>query len=118
MSDSETEAGDKGGKYVVEKGRFLFGGYADGGSGGGTYGGGGGGGRDGDGYGRLIKWEYTVAKITLGWETIDHLAYATGLEPHHPIMSTLGAHGGDLERDTESNYPCLISILFIQGRLD
>ena len=57
--------------------------------------GGGGGRRYGDG--RLIKWEDTAENITLGTEPNAPLAYAPGLELHHPIMSTLGAHGVQLE---------------------
>ena len=53
-------------------------------------------GQDEDRYQRLIKWEDNVANITLGTEHNASLAYAPGLEPHHPIMSTLGAHGGQL----------------------
>ena len=99
MSDIEAEARSKGGNVVVGTGRFGFGGNADGGPGGGTYGWRGGYRLDGDDNGRLIKREDTVEKITLGTEHNDHLAYDTGLELHHPIMSTLGAHKGQLERE-------------------
>ena len=51
--------------------------------------------RDGDG--RLIKWDDTAENIILGTEPNAPLAYAPGLELHHPIMSTLGAHGVQLE---------------------
>ena len=99
MSGSETESGAKGGKHVVGIGRSVFGGDADGGSGGGTGGGGGGDGQNRDKDGRLIKWEDTVSKTTLGTAPNAPPAYDTGLELHHPIMSTLGMYGGELERE-------------------
>ena len=46
--------------------------------------------------GRLSRWEDNVANITLGTETNAPLAYATGLEHHHPIISMLGELGGQL----------------------
>ena len=60
------------------------------------------GGRDGqygDGDGRLIKWEDTVAKINLGIEPNDPLDYSPRLELHHLTMGTLGSHGCQLERE-------------------
>ena len=51
--------------------------------------GGGGYGWGGDGY-RIIQWEDNVSNLTLGTEPNAPLAYAPGLEHHHPIMSTLG----------------------------
>ena len=112
LSDGETEAGTKFGNRMVGTGNFGFGGDADGGLGGGTYGGGGGDGQDGDGDGRLIKWYGTVSKKTLGTEPNAPLAYVTGLEPNHPIMSTLGAHGVHLYIDRYSMC-LLISIVFV-----
>ena len=41
--------------------------------------------------------------ITLWTEPNDPLAYAPGLEVHHPIMSTLKAHGVQLERERYSS---------------
>ena len=78
---------------MVVIGRFGFGGDAYGGSGGVTDRGGGGDKRDGDGDGQLIKWEDTIENITLGVEPNAPLAYTPVLELHHPIMSTIGAHG-------------------------
>ena len=82
---------------MVGTGRFEFGGDADDGSVGGTERGGGRDGRDGDGDRQLIKWEDNIEKITLGTEPNDPLTYDPGLEPHHPVMSTLGAHECQLE---------------------
>ena len=48
--------------------------------------------------GRLINWYYTVANITLGTDPNAPLAYDMGLELHHPILSTSGAHRGQLVR--------------------
>ena len=45
--------------------------------------------------------EDNVANITLGTEPNTPLAFALGLEYHHPIMSTLGDPRGRLERDRE-----------------
>ena len=50
---------------------------------------------------RLSWWEDNVANVTLGTETNDCLAYDPGLERHRPIMSTLGEHGGRLEKERE-----------------
>ena len=55
--------------------------------------------KDGDGDRRLIKWEDTAANITLGTETNYPLAYDPGLKTHHPIMSTLGSHKVQLDRE-------------------
>ena len=61
--------------------------------------GGGGGDRwDGDGYGRLIRWEDTAENIILGAKPNDTLAYDLGLELHNPIMSMIGGHRGQLYR--------------------
>ena len=60
-------------------------------------GGRGGYGKDDDEDGRIIRWEDTVEKFILGTEPNDTLSYALGLELHHPIMSMLGGHGGQLE---------------------
>ena len=49
-------------------------------------------------------WDDNVANLTLGTEPNVPLAYAPGLEHHHPIMITLGDPGGRLERKRES-YP-------------
>ena len=38
-----------------------------------------------------------VTNLTLGAEHNATLAYAPGLEPHHPIMSNIGEPGGWLE---------------------
>ena len=70
----------------------------DGRLGGGTDGGGGGERQEGDGYGRLIMWEYTIANVILGTEPNAPLDYDMVLEIHHPIMSTLGGHGLRLKR--------------------
>ena len=45
--------------------------------------------------------EDNVANVTLGTEPNSPLAFALGLEYHHPIMSTLGDPGGRLERERE-----------------
>ena len=73
--------------------RPVLGGDADGGLGGGSVGGGGGYRRYGDGYGKLIMWEYTVSNLILGTKPNDPLAYDPGLELHHPIMSMVVGHG-------------------------
>ena len=97
VSSGKTEARAKGGKEVVGVGRFGFGGDADGGSGGGIDGGGEVDRWDGDGDTRLMKWEDTVANVTLGMDPNYRLAYAPVLEIHHPNMSTFGAHKYQLE---------------------
>ena len=48
---------------------------------------------------RLSWWEYHVSN--LGTEPNDHLVYALGLEHHHPIISTLGDPGRQLERERD-----------------
>ena len=83
------ETGAKGVQAVVVIGQGGFGRDAYGGLGGGTDGGGGVYIWDGERY-RLSQWEDNVANITLDKETNAPLAYATGLEHHHPIMSMLG----------------------------
>ena len=45
-----------------------------------------------------------VTNLTLGAEHNATLAYAPGLEPHHPIMSKLGNHVGQEEREIEKEY--------------
>ena len=42
-----------------------------------------------------------MVNITLRTEPNSPLAYAPVLELHRPIMSTLGAHGGQLERERD-----------------
>ena len=74
---------------MVGSGRILCRVDADGGLGGGTDVGGGGDGRDGD-RDILSWWGDNIAHVTLGMETNYLLAYAPGLEHHHPIMITLG----------------------------
>ena len=49
--------------------------------------------RDGDGYG-LSWWEDNIANVTLGTEPNAPLDYDTGLEHHHPNISTRGEPGG------------------------
>ena len=105
MYGGKTEARAKGGKEAMVAGRSGFGGDADGGLGGRTDVEVGGDGRDRDGDGRLIKWEYTVADITLDTEHNAPFAHALVLEIHHPIMITLGAHGGKLDRKIEMMTP-------------
>ena len=71
-------------------GRGGCGGDADSRLGGGSDGGVGGDGRDRDN-GRLIQYENNLANLTLVTEPNYPLAYASGLEHHHPIMSTIGS---------------------------
>ena len=85
-----------GDQEVVGSRRLGLGGDADGGLGGGMLEGGGGDGQDDGGDGQLICWEDTVANIILGTDPNNPLAYAPGLELHHPIMSMIGGHGGRL----------------------
>ena len=101
MYNIKTGAGAKGGSKMLVTGRFGFVGGVDSVLGGVIDSGGGGDGQDRDNNGRLLKWEDTVANITLGKEHNAPLAYALGLEHHHMIMSTLGYHGSQLERDRE-----------------
>ena len=49
----------------------------------------------------LNKWEDNVANINLGTEHNEPLDYAPGLGHHHPIISTLGDPGSQLERERE-----------------
>ena len=81
----------KGDQEVAGAGWIGCGGNVNSGLGGGTdvEGGGDGRDRDGDGYG-LSWWEYNIVNVTLGTEPNALLAYAPGLEHHHPNMSTLG----------------------------
>ena len=104
VSGDRVEARVKGGQSVVGSVQNGFGGDLDGSSGGEMDGGGGGYGWDGDGDG-LNLWEDNVANATLGTEPNAPLAYATGLEHHHPIMSKLGDPGGRSYREIEVNYP-------------
>ena len=46
-----------------------------------------------------LSGEDTVVNITLGTDHNDPFAYAPRLEIHHPIMSILGAHRGQLGRE-------------------
>ena len=47
----------------------------------------------------MIRFEDTVANVILGTEPNAPLAYAPVLELHHPIMSMLGGHRGQLVRE-------------------
>ena len=76
---------------MVRSGRTGCGGDVDGILGGRTDRGGGG---DRD---RLSRLEDNVAHVTLGTDPNAPLAYAMGLEIHHPIMSTLRDPGFGLE---------------------
>ena len=98
VSGEETEAGTKGGNEMVVTGRFGFGGDADGGLRGGTERKEGGYRQERDVNGRLINCEDTVAKISLRTKPNATFDYALGLEIHHPIISTIGAHRNQLER--------------------
>ena len=89
VSSGGEETGDMGVQSVVITGRVGCGGDVDGSLGGGTDRGGGGYGRD-EGGDRLSRWDDNVANVTLRTEPNDPLEYTTGLEHHHPIMSTLG----------------------------
>ena len=44
---------------------------------------------------------YCSSQNTLGMDPNAPLAYAPGSELHHPTMSVLGGHGGQLDRDIE-----------------
>ena len=79
---------------MVGVGRFGLGGDANGGLGGGTGRGVGGCCQGIDRDRRLIRWEDNVANTILGGESNDTLAYAPGLEIHHPIISMIRGHGG------------------------
>ena len=67
----------------------------------------GGGGR---GYGhnrdrsRLSWWGDNVAHVTLGMAPDYPLSYATVLELHQPIMSTIGQHRVQLDRDIPNEH--------------
>ena len=97
MSGGGAETWTTGIQLVMVTGRVGCGGDASGGSGGGTDRGGGGDVRGGDGE-RISWWEDNVAKLTLGMEPNNSLAYAPGLEHHHPIMIMFGDPGGWLYR--------------------
>ena len=86
---------------MVGSGSLGLGGYADGGPRGGMGGGGGGDGRDGYGDRWKIRWEDAAANVILGIEHNASLAYDMGLKSHHPIISMLGGHGGQLDRDID-----------------
>ena len=60
--------------------------------------GGGGDRRGGKGDKQIIRWENTVANLSLCMDPNDPLTYGPVLELHHQIMSMLGGHGGWLER--------------------
>ena len=102
VSGGGVDDGVKVGQAVVGSGHNGFVGDADGGLRGGTdrVGGGDRLDVDVDGY-ILCRWEDNVSHITLGTEPNAPLSYAPGLELHHLIMSTLGEHGGKLERERE-----------------
>ena len=51
---------------------------------------------EGNGDVQLVRWEYIVANVILGTEPNAPLAYAKGLELHHPIMSMIEGHIGQL----------------------
>ena len=104
VSGGGAETGTMGIHAVVGTGQGGCGGDADTSSGGGNGGGGGEDGQDDDGYGQLISWEYTVAKIIIGTEPYAPLAYAPVSELHHPIMSMLGEHRCRLEREKSITY--------------
>ena len=96
MYGGGTGTGTKGVQSVVVAGR---GGYVvdvDVGTGCGTNVGGVGYGWDGDGD-RPSRWEDNVAHVTVGTEPNNPLAYAPGLQYHHPIRSSPGGPGGQLE---------------------
>ena len=51
--------------------------------------------------GNQLSGEDTVVTTTLETDNDAPLVYALVLELHHPIMSTLGAHGDQLERQRD-----------------
>ena len=72
-------------------------------------------GRNGDGDG-LSWWEDNISHIILGEEPNALLAYAPGLEHHHPIMSTIGVHRGRLERERDRcSFNCPIFLFHMLG---
>ena len=79
-----------GDQAVSRAGRIGCGGDVNSFSGGGTEVEGGGDGQygNGGGYG-ISRWEYNIANLSLETEPNAPLAYAPGLEHHHPNMSTL-----------------------------
>ena len=93
MSGGGEAAGVTGGQAVVGAVNIGLVGDADGGMGGGADG------WDGNRDGQLIRWEDTTANVILGMEPNAPLAYAPGLEMHHPIMSILGGGRCQLERE-------------------
>ena len=112
MSGSKAEAGDKGGNKIVGTVGFGFGGNAYSGLGGRIDGGGGEDTHGTETYRQLIMWEDTVANITLGTNHNASLAYVPGLELHHQTISTLGAHGVQLEREREREIPSIQTSTF------
>ena len=52
-----------------------------------------------------------VTKVILGKYDNTPLAYTPGLELHHPIMSKIGGHGGQLESERESGQSKLLASL-------
>ena len=102
MYGGGAETGAKGFQAVVGTERGLCGEDVGGSLLGGTDRGRGEDGRHGDRY-RLSWWEDNVANSTLGTDTNSPLAYAPILGHHHPIMSTLGEPGGQLERNRDTS---------------
>ena len=51
--------------------------------------------------GNQLSEEDTVVNTNLGTKSNDPLAYDPVLEPHHPIMSKLGEHGDQEEKQRE-----------------
>ena len=97
VSGGGEEARVKGDQAVARAGRIGCRGDVNNGSGGRTDVEGGGDGRDGDGYGYgygLSWWDDNIANVTLGTEPNAPLDYDTGLEHHHPNISTRGEPGG------------------------
>ena len=91
-------SGATGVQAVVGTGSIAIGRHGEGSPGGGMDIWRGGDGRDGDGD-ELNRWEDTVENLNLGMEPNAALAYSTGLELHHLIMSMIGGHKGLSERE-------------------
>ena len=83
---------------------------AEGGPGGGTERGGEWYGQDGDGD-WLNQWEDNLENITSGMDPNAPLAYALGLEHRHPISSTLGDTGSQLDRERERERVQMINMI-------
>ena len=56
---------------------------------------------------------YNVADKTIWTEPNDPLAYVTGSEHHHPTISKILGHGGQLEREREISLSILTFIFVI-----